>query len=105
MSSGAAPSKISHAASQLPAARLRLSEIFEQLESLCTELGDLYEEAGLPRPVGSDIDDQLMGAIIDCRTMLGDELYDNEWLVGDHAPMTLEELHAERWKRVKGVAS
>ncbi len=32
-----------------------------------------------------------MQATITCRSMAGDELYDNRWLVGDHAPMTFAE--------------
>jgi hypothetical protein len=99
------PSKVSYAASKLPPARLRIAEIFDELEKLTVEFGDLYEQAGIPSVVGNEVNDQLIETIVDMRNMLGDEIDDGEWIVAENAPKTLEELHAERWERIQGRVS
>jgi len=98
-------SNVSFAASQLPAERLRLSEIFTEFERLTIEFGELIERAGIPAAIGNEICDMLTDAVVDTRTMLGDELYECMWLVAENAPKTREEFEAEVRARVEGGVS
>ncbi|HMI89306.1 MAG TPA: hypothetical protein VK550_34750 [Polyangiaceae bacterium] len=96
--------KISYAASRLPAGRLRLSAIFDEIERLTVEFGNIVDDGAVPSDVGNEICDMLTDTVVETRAMLGDELDDMEWLVAENAPLTHEAHRAEVRSRVEGVA-